>query len=627
MIDTLEQLQIEQNRVREALSRQRTRILVCAGTGCISNGSMQVYEELRRLIEEKQLLVDLDLLQEKQEAEGIGVVATGCRGLCAAGPLVQIEPSGVLYTHVHVEDVPEMLEKTLEGGVVERLLYRDMQTGTPYEHPEDSPFYRNQKRLVLEHCGNIDPESIEEYIAVGGYQALAKVLKSMAPEQLCDEVLASGLRGRGGAGFPTGRKWQLARMNPGEHKYMVCNGDEGDPGAFMNRSVMEGDPHRVLEGLIIAGYAMGADEGYFYVRAEYPLAVRRLNIAIEAAEKAGLLGDNILGSDFSFHAQIKEGAGAFVCGEETALMASIEGQRGMPRLRPPFPAQKGLWGMPTTINNVETLSHVPAIINKGAQWYKAIGTEKSAGTKTFALSGKISNTGLVEIPMGCTVRDMVFGIGGGIPNGKKFKAVQIGGPSGGCLTEQHMDLPMDYDSLQAVGAIVGSGGLVVLDEDNCIVEVARFFMNFIQNESCGKCVACREGTKQMLNLLNRIVQGRGTVEDIDLLEELAQVVKDASLCALGKTAPNPVLTTLRYFRDEYMAHVVEKRCPAKVCQSMKSYYIVPEACKGCGKCARNCPSRAISGQVKQPYTIDQSVCEKCGICVDNCAFAAIQERW
>ncbi len=627
MIANLEDLQREQGRVREALSRQRTRILVCAGTGCISNGSMRVYEQLRELIEEKQLLVDLELLTHDHDAEGIGVVTTGCRGFCAAGPLVQVEPSGILYTHVRPDDADELLEATLNGDVVERLVYRDSQTDVPYEHPEESPFYRHQKRLVLEHCGNIDPESLDEYIATGGYQALGRALKTMTPEQLCDELLASGLRGRGGAGFPTGRKWQLARANQAEHKYMVCNGDEGDPGAFMNRSVMEGDPHRVLEGLIIAGYATGADEGYFYVRAEYPLAVLRLSIAIEEAEKAGLLGDDILGSGFSFRAHIKEGAGAFVCGEETALMASIEGYRGMPRLRPPYPAQKGLWGMPTTINNVETLSHVPAIVTRGAEWYRSIGTEKSVGTKTFALSGKIANTGLVEVPMGRTVREMIFGIGGGIPEGKRFKAVQIGGPSGGCLTEEHLDLPMDYDSLQKVGAIIGSGGLVVLDEDNCMVEVARFFMDFIQKESCGKCVACRKGTKQMLNLLTKITQGKGTLEDVDLLEELAEVVQDSSLCALGKTAPNPVLTTLRYFRDEYVAHVVEKRCPARECQAMKSYYVVPEKCKGCSKCARNCPARAISGQVKQPYTIDQSACIKCGVCVDNCAFAAIEERW
>jgi NADH-quinone oxidoreductase subunit F len=627
MISTLEDLQQERAKVEEALSRQRTRILVCAGTGCLSNGSMRVYEEFRRLVGERRCLVDLALLSEDHSTEGVGIITTGCRGLCAAGPLVQVEPSGVLYTHVDAKDVAELLDATLGGGVVERLLYRDAQSGIPFEHPEDSPFYRNQKRLVLEHCGSIDPESLDEYIAVGGYQALARVLETMAPEEVCDRVLASGLRGRGGAGFPTGRKWHLTRVNHAEHKYMVCNGDEGDPGAFMNRSVMEGDPHRVLEGLIIAGYATGADEGYFYVRAEYPLAVRRLNIAIEAAEKAGLVGNGILGSDFSFHVHVKEGAGAFVCGEETALMASIEGKRGMPRSRPPFPAQKGLWGMPTTINNVETLSHVPAIITRGAEWYRSIGTEKSAGTKTFALSGKIANTGLVEIPMGCTVREMVFGIGGGIPNGKKFKAVQIGGPSGGCLTEEHLDLPMDYDSLQSVGAIVGSGGLVVLDEDNCMVEIARFFMNFIQKESCGKCVACREGTKQMLSLLTKIVQGRGTLEDIDLLEELAEVVKDASLCALGKTAPNPVLTTLRYFRSEYLAHVVDKRCPAKNCKAMKSYFVDPEKCKGCGKCARNCPTKAISGQVKQPHVIDQMVCIKCGVCIGNCAFAAVEERW
>lgn len=626
MIADTTELKRAQRAFSECLKRQRTRILVCAGTGCIASGSMPLYEELVRLANEAGSLVDIDLLKEDAHRKGNAVIQTGCRGFCAAGPLVHIEPGGVLYTHVKAEDAAEILQATERGEVVERLVYRDPASGEPYAHPDESPFYRQQKRQVLEHCGNIDPERIEEYIALGGYQAMAKALVEMTPEQVCQEVLASGLRGRGGAGFPTGRKWEFARVQKAQPKYVICNGDEGDPGAFMNRSLMEGDPHRVLEGMIIVGYAIGATQGMFYVRAEYPLAVRRLRAAIAQAEAQGLLGDNILGSGFSFHVSVREGAGAFVCGEETALLASIEGERGMPRPKPPFPAVSGLYGQPTIINNVETLGNLASIIMNGAEWFRGTGTEKSAGTKTFALTGKVRNTGLVEVPMGCTLREMIFDIGGGIPGGKKFKAVQVGGPSGGCLPEEMLDLPLDYDSLQAKGAMVGSGGLVVIDEDNCIVEVARFFMQFIQRESCGKCVACREGTKQMLALLEKIVGGRATMEDLDLLEEVALVVKDASLCGLGKTAANPVLSTMRYFRDEYLAHVQGRTCPAGVCAAFRHYYINADKCKGCGRCAKACPAGAITGEVRKPFVIDQGKCAHCGACVDTCRFAAVEER-
>jgi NADH-quinone oxidoreductase subunit F len=626
MITNVLELQHAQQTYANCLSREHIRILVCAGTGCIANGSLKIYDEFLRLAHETGDLVTIDLLAEDRQREGHAIVQTGCRGFCAAGPLVHIEPLGALYTHVRLTDTAEIYQATLRGDVVPRLLYHDPLTGKPYAHTEDSPFYRKQQRKVLEHCGNLDPASIEEYIAIGGYQALAKVVMQMTPQQVCKEVADSGLRGRGGAGFPTGRKWEFARAQTSSVKYVVCNGDEGDPGAFMNRSLLEGDPHRVLEGMLIAAYAIGATNGVFYVRAEYPLAVQRLRQAIASAEKEGLLGDNILGTGFSFHVQIKEGAGAFVCGEETALLASVEGDRGMPRPRPPFPAVSGLDDKPTIINNVETLGNLAAIITNGAAWFRQVGTEKSPGTKTFALTGKIVNTGLVEIPMGGTLREMIFDIGGGVPNNKKFKAVQIGGPSGGCLPETQLDQPLDYDSLQRLGAMVGSGGIVVIDEDNCIVEVARYFMQFIQNESCGKCVACREGTKQMLALLQKITDDRATLEDLDLLEEVANVVKDASLCGLGKTAANPVLSTMRYFRDEYIAHVSGHVCPAGVCQAFRHYYVIADKCKGCGLCARACPAGAISGVAKKPYVVDQSKCIRCGACIKACRTSAIELR-
>ena len=620
-----EQLEQWRDQWRQGFAREKARILVCAGTGCVANGSLAVFEALKREVEARGEYIPVDLLLEGKET-GVSVVKSGCHGFCEMGPLVRVEPSGVLYTKVKAEDAPEIVEALLSGGKpVERLLYHHPLSGEVFAEEHQIPFYHNQQRVTLANCGRIDPEDIREYVANGGYAALAKVLTGMTPEEVCREVIASGLRGRGGGGFPTGRKWELTRVEPGPKKYVVCNGDEGDPGAFMDRSLMEGDPHRVLEGMIIAGYAIGADEGYIYVRAEYPLAVQRLKKAIAQAKEYGFLGENILGTGFNFELKIKEGAGAFVCGEETALLASIEGKRGMPSPKPPFPAQAGLWGKPTLINNVETFGNIAQIILNGAEWFSGIGTPPNTGTKTFALTGQVANTGLIEVPMGTTLRQVVFEIGGGIRGGKKFKAVQIGGPSGGCLTEEHLDLPLDFDSLKAAGAMIGSGGLVVMDENTCMVEVARFFMNFTQNESCGKCVPCREGTKRMLEILQRAVDGEGRPEDVEILQELAEAVRDGSLCGLGKTAPNPVLTMLKYFKDEYIAHVVEKKCPAGVCSALKGYQIDPEKCKGCSKCARACPVQAISGELKKPYTIDQSKCIKCGACVQTCPFKAIKE--
>lgn len=609
--------------LRDLYKKETARILVCAGTGCVANGSLQVFKALQDELEKHGVYITLELLAGEKKP-GVTAVKSGCHGFCEMGPLVRLEPSGVLYIKVKPEDAPEIVEALVSGGPpVERLLYHHPVTGEVFAEEEAIPFYKNQQRNALANCGSIDPEEIREYIARDGYQALAKVLTELKPEDVCREITASGLRGRGGGGFPTGLKWDLTRKAKSDKKYVICNGDEGDPGAFMDRSVMEGDPHKILEGMAIAGYAVGADEGYIYVRAEYPLAVERLKKAVQAAEDYGLLGKNILGSGFDFQIKIKEGAGAFVCGEETALIASIEGKRGMPRPKPPFPSDSGLWGKPTLINNVETFANIPRIITNGAAWFRKAGTEKSPGTKTFALTGQVVNTGLIEVPMGVTVREVVYGIGGGIRGGKKFKAVQIGGPSGGCLTEEHLDLPLDFDSLLSAGAMVGSGGLVVMDEDTCMVEVARFFMGFTQNESCGKCVPCREGTKRMLEILQRAVDGEGRVEDLEVLEELALAVKDGSLCGLGKTAPNPVLTMLQYFRDEYLAHIAEKRCPAGVCQALAAYAVIAEKCKGCGRCKKVCPVEAISGEVRKPFTIDPEKCIKCGACVDVCAFKAI----
>ena len=607
----------EQERVKKEIVAQGLRVLVCTGTGCIANGSLKVIEKFKELGVNVSALTDYDKMT---------IVPTGCHGFCEQGVLVIIPEKHTAYVKVKEEDVEEIYNSHIVGGKpVERLLYVDPLTNEHVHKSEDINFYAKQVRTALENCGHINAECLDEAISVHAYEALFNILKENNPDKVIEEIEKSGLRGRGGGGFSTGMKWKFTAANKGGKSYVVCNGDEGDPGAFMDRSVMEGDPHKLLEGMAIAGFAVGADEAYIYVRAEYPLAIKRLKIAIEQAEKAGYLGKNIMGSDFNFDIHIKEGAGAFVCGEETALIASIEGERGMPRPKPPFPANKGLFGRPTLINNVETLANVPVIMRKGADWFAQMGTEKSKGTKTFALTGEVNNTGLIEVPMGTTLRQIIFDIGGGIRGGKKFKAAQIGGPSGGCLTEEHLDLPMDYDSLRSVGAMVGSGGLVVMAEDTCIVEVARFFMNFTQHESCGKCVPCREGTKNMLKILERIVKGNGTMEDLDTLEELAHAVNDGSLCGLGKTAPNPVLSTLKYFRDEYISHIKDKKCPAGVCTALKTYTINPDLCRGCSKCARNCPAEAIHGELKSPYKIDQSKCIKCGTCVSGCPFKAIEQ--
>lgn len=604
----------EQEKAHQHIKEQGLRVLVCAGTGCVANGSLKVIEKFKELGADVSKLTDYDKMT---------IVPTGCHGFCEQGVLVIIPDKHVTYVKVKEADVEEIFEGLKNNTLVDRLLYTDPHTNQHVPKNDDINFYAKQTRTALANCGHINAESLEEAISVRGYEALAKVLKDNDPDAVIKEIEDSGLRGRGGGGFPTGRKWRFTAANKGGKSYVVCNGDEGDPGAFMDRSVMEGDPHKLLEGMAIAAFCIGADEGYIYVRAEYPLAIKRLRKAIADAEAANFLGKNIMGTDFSFDLHIKEGAGAFVCGEETALIASIEGERGMPRSKPPFPANKGLFGRPTLINNVETLANVPVIILKGASWFNSFGTEKSKGTKTFALTGEVNNTGLIEVPMGTTLREIVFDIGGGIRGGKKFKAVQIGGPSGGCLTEEHLDLPMDYDNLIAAGAMVGSGGLVVMNEDTCIVEVARFFMNFTQNESCGKCVPCREGTKQMLKILEKIVAGKGEMQDIDTLEELAVAVKDGSLCGLGKTAPNPVLSTLKYFRDEYIAHIRDKKCPAGVCTAMKTILIKEDLCKGCTKCARTCPVGAISGTVKEVHVIDQAKCIKCEACIGACPFKAI----
>jgi len=588
----------------------RAHVLVCGGTGCSSSGSKVIIPALREKLGAKGL------------EDEVKVVETGCHGLCEMGPLVIVYPEGVFYVRVKPEDVDEIVEThLLKGRVVERLLYREPATLDTVPNYDEIAFYKKQQRYALANCGHINPESLEEYIGADGYEGLAKAL-AMKPEAVIEEIKNSGLRGRGGGGFPTGMKWQFTRAAVGDKKYVICNADEGDPGAFMDRSVLEGDPHRIIEGMAICGYAVGADEGYIYCRAEYPLAIRRLQNAIAQAKENGLLGDGILGSTFNFELHIKEGAGAFVCGEETALIASIEGRRGMPRPRPPFPANSGLWGKPTNINNVETFANVPSIMRDGASHFASLGTETSKGTKVFALTGKINNTGLAEVPMGITMREIIYDIGGGIPDGKKFKAVQIGGPSGGCLPESLLDLAIDYESLTKAGAMMGSGGLVVMDETTCMVDIARYFLNFTQDESCGKCTPCREGTKRMLEILNRITEGKAHEGDIDLLESLAKTIKAASLCALGQTAPNPVLSTLHFFRDEYEAHIRDHKCPAGACTALTNF-IITDNCRGCGLCKKVCPVDAISGEIKGLHVIDQSKCIKCGACQEKCPFKAI----
>ena len=594
----------------------RSHVLVCGGTGCTSSGSPQIMEALKNEIKRQGL------------EDEVAVVETGCHGLCALGPIMIVYPDATFYSMVQPGDVPEIVsEHLLKGRPVTRLLYQETVSPTGgIKALSDTDFYKKQHRIALRNCGVINPENIEEYIGTGGYEALGKVLTEMTPDDVIQTLLDAGQRGRGGAGFPTGRKWKLCKQNDADQKYVCCNADEGDPGAFMDRSVLEGDPHAVLEAMAIAGYAIGANQGYIYVRAEYPIAVERLKIAIRQAREMELLGKNIFGTGFDFDIDLRLGAGAFVCGEETALMTSIEGKRGEPRPRPPFPAQKGLFGKPSILNNVETYANIPQIILNGPEWFASMGTEKSKGTKVFALGGKINNTGLVEVPMGTTLRTVIEEIGGGIPNGKKFKAAQTGGPSGGCIPAEHFDVPIDYDNLIAIGSMMGSGGLIVMDEDDCMVDIAKFFLEFTVEESCGKCTACRIGTKRMLEILTKITKGQATMEDLDKLEELCHYVKANSLCGLGQTAPNPVLSTLRYFRDEYEAHIKEKRCPAGVCKALLSYNIDRDKCRGCTLCARTCPAGAIIGSVKNPHVIDQNKCIKCGACMEKCKFGAIYKR-
>mgnify|MGYP000478482432 CR=1 FL=1 len=594
----------------------RSYILVCGGTGCTSNKSLEIVSELKKEIAENGLEND------------VKVVTTGCFGLCARGPIMVIYPEGAFYHNVTPADVPEIIsEHIVKGRIVERLLHKEEDTHETVLSLKDTEFLRKQVRVALRNCGAIDPECIEDAIAHDAYQAIGKILtEKMTPEEVISVVKASGLRGRGGAGFPTGMKWDFAKKSVNDVKYVCCNADEGDPGAFMDRSVLEGDPHVVIEAMTIAGYAIGSHQGYVYIRAEYPIAVKRLSIAIKQAREYGLLGKNLFGSGFDFDIDIRLGSGAFVCGEETALMTSIEGKRGEPHPRPPFPAVKGLFGVPTILNNVETYANIPQIILKGADWFSSMGTEKSKGTKVFALGGKIVNTGLVEIPMGTKLREIIYDIGGGIPNGKKFKAAQTGGPSGGCIPAHLIDTPIDYDNLIAIGSMMGSGGLIVMDETTCMVDIAKFFLTFTVEESCGKCTPCRVGCKRLLEMLTKITQGKATMEDLDRMEELCYYIKDNSLCGLGQTAPNPVLSTLKYFRDEYVAHIVDKKCPAGVCKALLQYKIDPEKCKGCTLCKRNCPVGAISGEIRQPHVIDTAKCVKCGVCMNNCKFGAISKE-
>ena len=607
----------------KAYAAQTKKIIVCAGTGCVAGGSLHIHAKLNELMQAKGLPVAVELMVDPH-GEEVGLKKSGCHGFCEMGPLVRIEPQGWLYTKVKLEDCEEIVEKTIIGGeCVDRLVYK--KNGEIYREQSAIPFYRQQTRVVLEHCGKIDSDSVREYIAIGGYAAFEKALFEMTGAEIIAEISKSELRGRGGGGFPAGKKWEQVARQKETQRYVVCNGDEGDPGAFMDRSIMEGDPHRMLEGMMIAGVACGASDGYIYVRAEYPLAVDRLRRAIKQAEELGLLGDNILGTGFNFHMHINRGAGAFVCGEGSALTASIEGKRGFPRVKPPRTVENGLFDKPTVLNNVETYANVADIINKGADWFLGIGVPKNSGTKAFALTGNISNTGLIEVPMGTTLREIIFDIGGGMRGDGEFKAVQIGGPSGACLTKEHLDLPLDFDTLKRVGAMIGSGGLVVMDSNTCMVEVARFFMNFTQNESCGKCVPCREGTKRMLEILERIVAGEGRDGDIELLLELAETISATALCGLGKSAPNPVVSTIKNFRNEYEAHIYDKSCPAGACQKLKKIWIDPELCKGCSKCARQCPVNAISGKVKEPFSIDLEKCIRCGSCISACPFKAIKE--
>ncbi len=628
MIKNIEELVQVREAALSDLNRYDCRILVCSGTGCIATGSNKIHEIFQTLVKETpNVKLEFAPHDEAEHEKLVGVKKTGCQGFCELGPLVRIQKGDKVtqYVKVQPDDCAEIFEKSVLGDeILERLLYK--KGDQTYISPDEIPFIAKQTRIVLENCGKFDSESLKEYMAAGGFEALKKAMFEMTRDQVIDEVDKSGLRGRGGGGFPTGKKWKQVARQKETNRYVVCNGDEGDPGAFMDGSVMEGDPFKLIEGMMIAGYAVRADQGYIYVRAEYPMSVARLRNAIGQLEERGLLGDNILGSDFSFHLHINKGAGAFVCGEGSALTASIEGNRGMPRTKPPRTVEKGLWEKPTVLNNVETFANVASIVKDGAAAFCEVGTPTSSGTKAFALTGNIQNTGLIEVPMGTTLREVVFGVGGGIRGGKKFKAVQIGGPSGGCLTSEHLDLPLDFDSLKKAGAIIGSGGLVVMDEDTCMVEVARFFMNFTQNESCGKCVPCREGTKRMLEILERIVAGKGQEGDIELLEELADTITNTALCGLGKTAANPVVSTIKYFRSEYEAHIRDKRCPAGACARLKRFSIDPEKCKGCSKCARNCPVNAISGEIRKPFVIDAAKCIKCGACITNCAFGAVREE-